>query len=73
MSWQPACGLRPSAQPPAVGLAYNPVSRRLYAALDNCDEALEHIQAAIELDPDRKYLQEQLVRFEKAAEEKKKG
>jgi DNA-binding beta-propeller fold protein YncE len=23
---------------PAVGLAYNPVSRRLYAALDNCDE-----------------------------------
>jgi tetratricopeptide (TPR) repeat protein len=42
-------------------------------ALDNCDEALEHIKAAIELDPDRKYLQEQLVRFEKAAEEKKKG
>jgi tetratricopeptide (TPR) repeat protein len=42
-------------------------------ALGNCDEALEHIKAAIELDPDKEHLQEQLVRFEKAAEEKKKG
>jgi len=42
-------------------------------ALGNCDEALEHIKTAIELDPDREYFQEQLVRFEKFAEDKKKG
>jgi len=42
-------------------------------ALGNCEEALEHIQAALALDPDKEYLQEQLVRFEKAAEDKKKG
>ena len=42
-------------------------------ALGNCDEALEHIQAALALDPDKEYFQEQLVRFEKAAEDKKKG
>ena len=42
-------------------------------ALGNCEEAIAHIQAALELDPDREYLQEQLVRFEKVAEEKKKG
>ena len=42
-------------------------------ARGNCDEALEHIKTAIELDPDKEYFQEQLVRFEKAAEDKNKG
>jgi len=42
-------------------------------ALGNCDEALAHIKAALDLDPDKEYFQEQLVRFEKAVEEKKKG
>ncbi len=42
-------------------------------ALGNCDEALAHIKQAIELDPDREYFQEQLARFEKAVEDKKKG
>ena len=42
-------------------------------ALGNCDEALEHIKAAIELDPDKEYLKDQLARFEKIAQEKSKG
>ncbi len=42
-------------------------------ALGNCDEALVHIKRALELDPDREYFQDQLARFEKTAEEKKKG
>jgi len=42
-------------------------------ALGNCEEALEHIKLAIELDPDKEYLKDQLVRFEKIAAEKNKG
>ncbi len=42
-------------------------------ALGNCDEALAHIKRALELDPDKEYFQDQLARFEKAVEEKKKG
>ena len=42
-------------------------------ALGNCDEALARIKQAIELDPDREYFQEQLARFEKAVEDKKKS
>lgn len=40
-------------------------------ALGNCDEALAHIQRAIELDPEKQYFKDQLVKFEKAAKEKK--
>jgi tetratricopeptide (TPR) repeat protein len=40
-------------------------------ALGNCEEAVATIKRAIELDPDKQYLQDQLVRFEKIAEEKK--
>jgi tetratricopeptide (TPR) repeat protein len=42
-------------------------------ALGNCDEALAKIQKAVELDPENEHFQEQLVRFEKAVEEKNKG
>jgi tetratricopeptide (TPR) repeat protein len=42
-------------------------------ARGNCDEALEHIKRAIELDPDKEYFKEQLARFEKAAAEQKEG
>ncbi len=42
-------------------------------ALGNCDEALAKIQKAVELEPDNEHFQEQLVRFEKAVEDKKKG
>jgi len=42
-------------------------------ALGNCDEALAKIRRAVELEPDNEHFQEQLVRFEKAVEEKKKG
>ncbi len=40
-------------------------------ALGNCDEAIAHIQRAIELDPEKQYFKDQLVKFEKAAKEKK--
>jgi tetratricopeptide (TPR) repeat protein len=42
-------------------------------ALGNCDEALAKIQRAVDLEPDNEHFQEQLVRFEKAVEDKKKG
>ena len=42
-------------------------------ARGNCDEALVHIKHALGLDPDSEYLQDQLARFEKTEEEKKKG
>jgi tetratricopeptide (TPR) repeat protein len=40
-------------------------------AMGNCDEAIVKIKKAIELDPDNGYFKDQLVRFEKIAEEKK--
>jgi len=42
-------------------------------ALGNCDEAVAKMKKAIELDPDKQYFKDQLVKFEKAAEEKKAG
>ena len=42
-------------------------------ALGNCDEALAKIQKAVELNPENEHFQEQLARFEKIVEEKKKG
>jgi tetratricopeptide (TPR) repeat protein len=39
-------------------------------ALGHGDEALAHIQRAIELDPNREYFKEQLARFQKAVEDK---
>jgi len=42
-------------------------------ALGNCDEAVALMQTAVELDPQREYFQEQLVRFQKAVEEKGQG
>ena len=41
--------------------------------LGNCDEAVAHMERAIELDPEKGYFKDQLVRFQKAAEEKSKG
>lgn len=42
-------------------------------ALGNCDEAVALMETAVELEPAREYFQEQLVRFQKLAEEKKQG
>jgi tetratricopeptide (TPR) repeat protein len=42
-------------------------------ALGNCDQALEHIKLAIELNPENDYFKDQLVKFEKAAQEKNEG
>ncbi len=41
--------------------------------LGNCDEAVAHMERAVELDPEKKYFQEQLVRFQKVLEEKQTG
>lgn len=42
-------------------------------ALGNCDQALEHIKMAIKLNPENEYFKDQLVKFEKAAQEKNEG
>ena len=42
-------------------------------ALGNCDEAVEHIRRAMEIQPENEYFKGQLARFEKALEEKKSG
>lgn len=41
--------------------------------LGNCDEAVAHMKRAIELDPDKQYFKDQLVRFEKELQEKRNG
>ncbi len=41
--------------------------------LGDCEEAVDHMKRAVELDPDKQYFQDQLVRFEKALEEKQNG
>lgn len=41
--------------------------------LGNCDDAIAHTKRAIELDPEKQYFKDQLVRFEKALAEKDKG
>jgi len=41
--------------------------------LGNYDEAIAHTKRAIELDPDKQYFQDQLVRFEKVLTDKSKG
>jgi tetratricopeptide (TPR) repeat protein len=41
--------------------------------LGNCEQAVEHMERAVELDPDRKYFQNQLVRFQEVVAEKKAG
>jgi tetratricopeptide (TPR) repeat protein len=42
-------------------------------AMGNCDEAVAKMQQAIELDPEKEYFKDQLARFQKLAEEQKKG
>ena len=42
-------------------------------ARGNCEEAVARIKRAIELDPDKEYLQNQLVRFEEELQAKQKG
>lgn len=42
-------------------------------ARGNCDEAIARIKQAIELDPDKQYLKDQLARFEKVLEGKISG
>jgi tetratricopeptide (TPR) repeat protein len=42
-------------------------------ALGNCDEAVDHIKLALELDPDNSNLKDQLARFETAVKEKNEG
>jgi len=41
--------------------------------LGNCEQAVEHMQRAIELDPDKQYFKDQLAHFEKVLEEKQNG
>lgn len=41
--------------------------------LDNCEQAVEHMRRAIELDPDKQYFKDQLVHFEKVLAEKQNG
>jgi tetratricopeptide (TPR) repeat protein len=41
--------------------------------LGNCEQAVEHMERAVELDPDRKYFQDQLVRFQEVVAEKNAG
>ncbi len=41
--------------------------------LGNCEEAIGHMQRAIELDPDKQYFQDQLTRFEHELQEKQSG
>ncbi len=41
--------------------------------LGNCEQAVEHIQRAIELDPDKQYFKDQLANFQKVLEEKQNG
>ena len=41
--------------------------------LGNCEEAVARMKHAIELNPDKQYFQDQLVRFEKVVEEKQSG
>jgi len=42
-------------------------------ALGDCDEAVEHMRRAVDIQPDNQYFKDQLVRFEKVLEEKKSG
>jgi tetratricopeptide (TPR) repeat protein len=42
-------------------------------AMGNCDQAVAKMKEAIELDPEKQYFKDQLVRFEKLAEEQKKS
>ena len=42
-------------------------------AMDNCHEAVELMQRAVELSPDRDYYQTQLAKFESVLQEKKDG
>ena len=41
--------------------------------LGNCDEAVAHMQRAIELDPEKQYFKDQLAKFQKVLEEKQNG
>ena len=41
--------------------------------LGNCDQAVAHMQRAVELDPERQYFKDQLVKFQKVLEEKQNG
>ena len=41
--------------------------------LGNCDEAVAHMQRAVELDPEKQYFKDQLAKFQKVLEEKQNG